>query len=191
MNNATTYNARNLVATNGGDFNATTDAIIERHQAEIDAFLEANPEAFAPEYEDRMVSYGEDYYYDGGLTVDEDNELSVADDLAALHDLTTDDMDVIELHGQTYVGDLQCYREIGTGSQRDKAPALANMDTRADTVAECKADRAKQVRRHLKLDRPTRGETVAAGIVKSQKRATRAKGRLARKAAAAEARAKR
>jgi hypothetical protein len=187
----TTYNARNMVATNGQDFTATTDAIVERHQADIDAFLEANPDAFAPEYEDRMVSYGQDYYFDGGHEVDDENEMSVADDLAALHDLTTDDMDVIELHGQTYVGDLQCYREIGTGSQRDKARDLALIDTRADTIAECKADRAKQVRRHLKLDRPTRGETVAAGIVKSQKRAAKVKGRLARRVAAAEARAAR
>ena len=190
MTNATTYNARNMVATNGADFTATTDAIVDRHQAEIDAFLEANPDAFAPEYEDRMVSYGQDYYFDGGYEVDDENELTVADDLAALHDLTTDDMDVIELHGQTYMGDLQCYREIGTGSQRAKAPALTNMDTRDDTVRECKAERAAQVRRHLKLDRPTRGETVAAGIVKSQKRQARAKGRMARKVAAAQARAK-
>ena len=166
----TTYNAQNMVARNGADFSKATDAIVAKHQSEIDAFLEEHPEAFAPEYEDRMVSYGQDYYYDGGLDLDEEGELSVADDLAALHDLTTDDMDKIELHGQTYVGDLQCYREIGTGSQRDKARDLANMDTRAETVAECKANRADQLRRHLKLDRPTRGQTVAAGIVKSKTR---------------------
>ena len=166
----TTYSARNLVATNGEDFNATTDAIAAKHQAQIDAFMADHPDAYASEYEDRMVSYGQDYYYDGGLQVDEEGEVTVACDLEALHDLTTDDMDSIELHGQTYVGDLQCYREIGTGSQRDKAPALTNMDTRADTIIECKADRAQQVRRHLKLDRATRGQTVADGIVKKQKR---------------------
>lgn len=186
----TTYNARNMVATNGQDFTATTDAIVEKHQAEIDAFLEANPDAFATEFEDRMVSYGQDYYYYGGLEADDDNEITVADDLAALHDLTTDDMDKLELHGQTYLGDLQCYREIGTGSQRKRAPELVNMDTRADVTVELRAERAQQVRRHLKLDRPTRGQTVAAGIIKSQKRSQRRSSNMARKVASAQARNK-
>lgn len=184
----TTYNARNMVATNGADYTTTTDAIIERHQAEIDAFLEANPEAFAAEYEDRMVSYGQDYYYDGGLSVDDDGEVSVACDLEALHDLTTDDMDKIELHGQAYVGELECYREIGTSKQRNRARDLTLIDTREEAIRECRADRAKSLQAHMNRRIDSRGEHVAKNIKEAaRKRAARA----ASKAKQAERKARR
>jgi len=179
------------IARNGSDahYNDAELAILENNRATADAWLADNAAELGPEFEDRMVSYGQDYYYDGGFELDDENELTLADDLEALHDLTTDDMDKIELHGQTYLCDLQCYREIGTGSQRDRAPELVNMETRADVTVELKAERAAQLRRHLKLDRATRGQTVAAGIIKSKQRADKRQSRMARKVAAAEARA--
>lgn len=157
-------------------------------QAQAEAFLAEHPEVFEADHEEPMVSYGEDYYYDGGLSVDDDGEVQVACDLVALHDLTTDDMDKIELHGQTYVGNLECYREIGTSSQRERARELANMDTRAATVVELKAERRASLVRHLNQRIDTRGEHVAKNIKEAaRKRAERA----AKKARKAERKARR
>ena len=176
------------IAMNGTDHTDTTDAIAQAHKAQADAWLADNAAELRPEYEERMVSYGQDYYYDGGLSVDEDGEVQLACDIEALHDLTTDDMDKIELHGQTYVGELECYREIGTSGQRDRARDLVLMDTRADAIRECRVGRAKSLQAHMNRRVDTRGEHVAKNIKEAaRKRAARA----ASKAKQAERRARR
>ena len=100
MTNQTTYNARNMVATNGADFTPATDAIVERHQAEIDAFME---EHGADLYEkqdrdERMMVYGAEYFVEVGGEFDEDGDFDVAATIEA-NDMTTDEMDYIESHG--------------------------------------------------------------------------------------------
>lgn len=174
--------AYNYIATNGSDYTATTDRIATAHKEQADAWFAEHGAELFNDYEDRMVSYGQDYYYDGGLSVDDDGEVQVACDLEALHDLTTDDMDAVELHGQSYVGELECYREIGTSSQRNRARDLVLIDTREDAIRECRAERAVSLQRHLNRRVDTRGEHVAKNIKEAaRKRAERA-AKKARKA---------
>lgn len=181
----TTYIARN------GSLEAFTDAeirIYNMHKDAAEVFMSEHASDLYPEYVERIVAYGQDYYYDGGLYVDDDGEVHVACDLAALHELTTDDMDRLELHGQTYMGELECYREIGTSSQREYARDLVNMDTRAETIRICREGRAKSLQAHINRRVDTRGEHVAANIKEAARKRTE---RAAKKARAAERKARR
>ena len=157
----TTYNARNMVATNGADFTPATDAIVERHQAEIDAFMaEHGAELYEKQDRDeRMMVYGAEYFVEVGGDFDEDGDFDVAATIEA-NDMTTDDLDYIEAHGIYQMADHTCYREIGTADQRERARDIALMDTRADAIRECKAERAVQLDKHLSKPAQTRGERV-------------------------------
>ena len=171
MTNTTTYNARNMVATNGEDFTATTDAIVERHQAEIDAFMaEHGAELYEKQDRDeRMMVYGAEYFVEVGGDFDEDGEFDVAATIEA-NDMTTDDMDYIESHGIYQMADYTCYREIATGDQRERARDLALIETREDAIRECKAQRAKQLAKHLSKPSQSRGEQVVEAKVKAKTR---------------------
>ena len=135
----TTYNARNMVATNGADFTEATDAIVERHQAEIDAFMaEHGAELYEKQDRDeRKLVYGAEYFVEVGGDFDEDGDFDVAATIEA-HDINTDQYDHIEAHGIYDVSDVRAYAEIGTKDQRERARDLVLMDTRADAVRECK-----------------------------------------------------
>lgn len=189
----TTYNASNLVARNGAEYSEATDAIVARHQAEIDAFLQDNPTALREFDGDRAVaSYGAEYFHEAGGS-DEDGEYSIRATIEA-HDLTTDDLDHIESHGIYAMGDIRAYQDIGCGDQSDRKRDLALMDTRAETTAELRAHRREQLARHLTGERQTRGERIVEGkqteaerrrIIRERaaaKRAKRAKRHAASKA---------
>lgn len=158
----TTYNASNLVARNGADFNEATDAIVSRHQAEIDAFLADNPTALREFDDDRAVaSYGAEYFVEAGGT-DEDGDYSIKATVEA-HDLSTDELDHIESHGVYSMNDVRAYQEIGCGDQSKRKRDLVLMDTRAETTAELRAHRREQLARHLTGERQTRGERIVEG----------------------------
>ena len=186
--NNTYIATRNLVATNGGDYDATTDAIAARHLAEIEAFYAENP-SLAKDVDngDRAIdAYGAEYFHEvGGL--DDDGEYSVSATIEA-HDLDLDDLDHIEAHGIYNLRDVQAYREIGTGTQSDRKRDLVLWDTREDTVRELKADRAAQLVRHLTGERQTRGERIVEGKQTAAERRELIRQRNAAKRAKAKAR---
>ena len=158
----TTYNASNLVARNGADFSEATDAIVTRHQAEIDAFLAEHPTALREFDDDRAVaSYGAEYFCEAGGS-DDDGDYSIKATIEA-HDLSTDDLDHIEAHGIYSMGDIRAYQEIGCGDQSKRKRDLALIDTRAETTAELRAHRREQLVRHLTGERQTRGERIVEG----------------------------
>ena len=189
----TTYNASNLVARNGEDFSEATDAIVAKHQADIDAFLADNPNALREWDDDRAVaSYGAEYFVEAGGS-DEEGDYSIKATIEA-HDLSTDDLDHIEAHGIYSMGDIRAYQEIGCGDQSKRKRDLALMDTRAETTTELRAHRREQLTRHLTGERQTRGERIVEGkqteaerrrIIRERaaaKRAKRAKRHAASKA---------
>lgn len=169
MTNSTTYNARNMVATNGAEFTEATDRLVAKHQAEIDAFMaEHGAELYEKQDRDeRMMVYGAEYFVEVGGDFDEDGEFDVAATIEA-NDMTTDDMDYIESHGIYQMADHTCYREIGTADQRELAPHMVNMETRAVTVACAKAQRAQQLVDHLAKPVLSRGQQVVAAKTKTR-----------------------
>lgn len=170
MTNSTTYNARNMVATNGADFTPATDALVERHQAEIDAFMaEHGAELYEKQDRDeRLMVYGADYFVEvGGLN--DDGEFDIEATIEA-HDMSTDDYDKVEGHGIFNMADHNCYREVGTGDQRALAPHMVNMDTRAVTIACARDQRAKQLVKHLSKPAQSRGEQIVEAKVKAKTR---------------------
>ena len=181
MTNSTAYN---MVALNGADATEATDAIAQRHAAEVDAFMEKHAAKLykKQDRDERLMVYGAEYFVEVGSDYDEDGEFDVAATIAA-NDLTTDGMDTVESHGQYNMADHACYREIGTGDQRARARDIVLMDTRDDAVAECKAQRAVQLQRHLSKPTESRGEQVVTAKVKAQAKRDRARERyLAREA---------
>ena len=151
------------IALNGSDHTDTTDAIARRHMAEAEAFLEAHAAELyeKQDRDERKMVYGAEYFVEVGGDYDEDGEFDVAATLEA-HDINTDQYDHIEAHGIYDVSDVQCYAEIGTKDQRERARDLALIDTRADAMRECKAGRAKQVAKRLSKAPATRAETIVA-----------------------------
>ena len=174
----------NMVALNGADATEATDAIAQRHAAEVEAFMEAHASELyeKQDRDDRMMVYGAEYFVEVGGDFDEDGDFDVAATIEA-NDLNTDQMDYIESHGIYQMADHTCYREIGTADQRALAPHMVNMETRAVTVACAKAQRAKQLAKHLSKPSQSRGEQVVDAKVKAQAKRDRARERyLAREA---------
>ena len=179
-----TTSTYNYVATNGADYNATTDAIAQRHMAEAEAFFaEHGAELYTKQDRDeRKMVYGAEYFVEVGGDFDEDGEFDVAATIEA-HDINTDQYDHIEAHGIYDVSDVRCYAEVGTKDQRDRARDLALIDTRADALTECRAGRAAQLQRRMGTVAPTRAETIVGQ--KQGKPAKRKSNKLARRAAGA------
>ena len=179
-----TNSAYNFVATNGSDYNATTDAIAQRHMAEAEAFFEAHAAELyqKQDRDERKMVYGAEYFVEVGGDYDEDGEFDVAATIEA-HDINTDQYDHIEAHGIYDVSDARCYAELGTKDQRERARDLVLIDTRADAMAECKAGRAAQLRKRMGTVAPTRAETIVAQ--KQGKPAKRKSNKLARRVAGA------
>ena len=189
MTNSTYIASRHLVATNGADYNETTDAIALRHMQEAEDFFAAHPELAKADAEDKAItSYGAEYFCEVGGDFDEDGEYDVAATVEA-HDLSTDDLDHIEAHGIYNLSDIQAYRPIGTGTQSKRARDLVLMDTRDETIRELRADRAAQLQRHLTGERQTRGERIVAGKQSAAERRELIRERNAKKRAKAKARA--
>lgn len=183
-----TYTANNLVARNGDDFSEATDAIVLKHQAEIDAFLAANPNALREDNDDRAIaSYGAEYFVEAG-GLDDDGEYSVNATIEA-HDLSTDDLDHIEAHGIYSMGDIRAYQEIGCGDQSKRKRDLVLIDTREEATAELKAERRAQLERHLTGKRQSRGERIVEGKQTEAERRAIIRERQAKKRAADKARA--
>lgn len=163
-------------------------------KAQAEAFMaEHGHEVDFRDSDDAITSYGAEYFCEAlagsDVHVDDDGEAHVAG-IEAAHDITTDDMDYLTAHGQ-YNVDALCYAPLDVRDLRDTRGALVNMDTRAETLKANKAHRAEQLVRHLNKPAKGYGKQIAEGKANAKAKAAKRTSRLARRVAAAEARAAR
>ena len=168
----TTYNAKHMIATNGGDFDARTDAIINRHQAEIDAWLADEDNAFEFNYNEReqddmIAAYSAEYFCENQSAGDIEQSARTMGVVDA-HDIQIDGMAPTVAHSQFNVNAL-CYAPLDVRDLRDTAPALANMETRDATLAANKAHRAEQLQRHMAKPAKGYAAQVAEGKAKAKR----------------------
>ena len=181
----TTYTAQHMVARNGADYSTATDAIVERHQAEIDAWLAEEGNAFEFNYNEReqddmIAAYSAEYFCENQSAGDIEQSARMMGVVDA-HDIQIDGMAPTVAHSQFNVTAL-CYAPLDVRDLRDTVPALANMETRDETLKANKAHRAEQLQRHL--SKPAKGYAaqVAEGKAKAKRLATTRTGDAASKA---------
>ena len=144
----------------------------EREQAEA-FFAEHGFEVDYRDSDDAITSYGAEYFCENlahsDVHMDDDGECEAAG-IEAAHDINTDDMDYMRAHGQ-YNVDALCYAALDVRDLRDTAPALANMETRAETLKANKAHRAAQLQRHMSKPAKGYGKQVASAKANAKAKA--------------------
>lgn len=168
----TTYNAQHMVARNGADYSKATDAVVAKHQAEINAWLADADNAFEFNYNEReqddmIAAYSAEYFCENESAGDIEESARYMGIVDA-HDINVDGMSKTVAHSQYNVPAL-CYEPLDVRDLRDTAPALVNMDTREQTLKANKAHRAEQLQRHLA--KPAKGYAKQIASAKADAKA--------------------
>ena len=175
MTNATRH-------TQGYTFNTAE----ERAQAEA-FFAEHGFEVDYRDSDDAITSYSAEYFCENESAGDIEQSARYMGVVDA-HDIQIDGMSKYVAHSQFAV-DALCYAPLDVRDLRDTRGALVNMDTRAETLKANRAHRAAQLQRHMAKPAKGYGKQVAEGKANAKAKAAKRGSRLARRVAAAEARA--